>query len=76
VSTYCYVDTILHGATLEIKMGSPDAYESAPSPAAQASRRYILNYLVRNDTLRIPLLRVSDVRPAPRPAPPASAAAR
>jgi len=26
VSTYCYADTILHGATLEIKMGSPDAY--------------------------------------------------
>jgi len=25
VFTYSYVDTILHGATLEIKMGSPDA---------------------------------------------------
>ena len=26
MSTHSYVDTILHGATLEIKMGSPDAY--------------------------------------------------
>jgi hypothetical protein len=29
VSTYSYVDTILHVATLEIKTGSPDAYTAA-----------------------------------------------
>jgi hypothetical protein len=39
VSTYCYVDTILYGATLEIKMGSPDAYPAeaiAPSSLLMA----------------------------------------
>jgi hypothetical protein len=38
VSTYCYVDTILHGATLEIKMGSPDAYETVALGEAQGLR--------------------------------------
>jgi len=42
VSTYCYVDTILHGATLEIKMGSPDAY-------GQSARLYPLRSLVYLD---------------------------
>jgi len=47
VSTYCYVDTILHGATLAIKMGLPDAYSAAEqsdvivNPLPTSSRDYL-----------------------------------
>ena len=40
MSTYCYVDTILHGATLEIKMRSPDAYVAAPQRLVFYKDRY------------------------------------
>jgi hypothetical protein len=58
MSTYSYVDTILHVATLGIKMGWPDAYLVAAAHCVQALRDQIAQ--AASDALRI--ARVGDRR--------------